>query len=284
MRALAGCIAGLTFATSAAAQTPTSVTKNVNTPQRETVAGTPNLQILNSSLGDADLCIGEVSGAYGNSVLAVTIDLTHRDKVCSLLRQAKLAEGTGEPDLAREIMCESPEWRSFSRQAYRPPLHRRSAEGSMMETHFTLPVLIISMRRKFHSRLAEWLTSLMAISWGVELVLDPGMFGNPFFMGFQSLAPQRVWAVVALLIGFIRVSALVINGHARFTPHVRSLMALVSFLGWIAICFGFHEAGRITLGMVIYPWLAAADFYSALRAASDAAIADKDAHLATSHL
>ena len=77
-------IALLIIPTLALAQTKTVV----QTPQRETVTGSPTLQLFGPGASQSDLCIGEVSGAYGNSVLAVTVDITRRDQVCARLRKS----------------------------------------------------------------------------------------------------------------------------------------------------------------------------------------------------
>ena len=98
-------------------------TKTVNTVQqnaRQGVSGAPSLQVFTASAGQTDLCIGEVSGAYGNAMLAVTLDAPKRDLVCSLLRQSKWAVEIGEPDLGREIMCGSREWRAAAERVGRP--------------------------------------------------------------------------------------------------------------------------------------------------------------------
>ena len=113
-------VAALLAAAPALAQAPTSTTKSINQPQRETVGSAPTLQIFAASAGQSDLCIGEASGAYGSSVLAVTLDVDHRDLVCSLLRQSKWAADLGDPALSREIMCGSPDWRLAAARVGRP--------------------------------------------------------------------------------------------------------------------------------------------------------------------
>ena len=118
-RALASCIAVLAV-TPALAQTKTVNT--VQQPARATVSGAPTLQIYSAAAGQADLCVGEVSGAYGNAMLAVTLNWTHRDRLCALIRQSKWAAEMGEVDLAREIMCSSADWRAAANRVGRPCL------------------------------------------------------------------------------------------------------------------------------------------------------------------
>ncbi len=108
----------------ALAQTSSRTVATVQTPARETVAGTPALQIFSATSSQSDLCVGEVSGAYGGAMLAITLDWTHRDPLCALLRQSKWAAEIGEADLAREIMCQSPDWRAAAARVGRPCLRK----------------------------------------------------------------------------------------------------------------------------------------------------------------
>ena len=112
----------LMLTTPAIAQTPAKTVNTVQQTARQTTAGAPTLQVFTASAGQSDLCVGEVSGAYGNAMLAVTLDAPKRDKVCSLLRQSKWASDLGEPDLGREIMCGSEEWRAAAARIGRPCL------------------------------------------------------------------------------------------------------------------------------------------------------------------
>ena len=150
-----------------------------------------------------------------------------------------------------------------------------------MEHAVALPVLWVThAQRRFHLRIAEWLTASMTVCWGLELALAPNMFGVPYFSGFARLAPQAAWAVFALLIGMSRLAALIINGHWRFSPHLRAALALLSAAGWAAIVVGVWSVGRPTLGHVVYPWLALADLYAVSRAARDARVSDEVASAA----
>ena len=99
----------------ALAQTKTSALP----PARATDMGQPTLLIPPSSIG-IDLCLGELSGAYGSPMLAITLSAPQRDRVCSLLRESKWAADLQEPALAREIMCNSPDWRAAAKRVGRP--------------------------------------------------------------------------------------------------------------------------------------------------------------------
>ena len=93
------------------AQTTTTKTLNtVQTPARVSTNGSPSVLIPPSSIG-IDLCLGEGSGAYATSMLAITFNAPLRDSACSLLRQSKWAADLGHPEVAYQIMCASGDWK-----------------------------------------------------------------------------------------------------------------------------------------------------------------------------
>ena len=142
-----------------------------------------------------------------------------------------------------------------------------------------LPVVLVGrIRRKFRLRVAEWLTSLMLVSWGVQLAAAPKMFQSPFFAGFESLAPQATWSAVVMMLGFGRLSALLVNGAWRYSSHARAGLLVLSVFIWAGVVFGVWDTHRPTIGVTIYPWLAIADAYAAYRAGRDARAADDEAH------
>ena len=129
-RAMLACAIAVLACSPALAQ-PTSAAKTVDTVQssaRQAVAGSPSLQVFTAAAGQPDLCIGEVSGAYGNAMLAVTLDFPRRDRECALLRKSKWAAEIGEADLAREIMCADADWRRAAARVGRPCLTTSTAK------------------------------------------------------------------------------------------------------------------------------------------------------------
>ena len=99
----------------------------VNQPARATDMGQPTLLIPPSSVG-IDLCLGEASGAYGSPMLAITLSTPRRDRECALLRLSKWAADLQEPALAREIMCNSADWRAAALRVGKPCLADRVKE------------------------------------------------------------------------------------------------------------------------------------------------------------
>ena len=148
-----------------------------------------------------------------------------------------------------------------------------------MQPYVTMPVtLVASANRKFPGRAAEWLTAAIITSMGVAFAGWPRMFvTSDYLTELRDFAPQSFWAVSLLLIGFVRLSALFINGSWRRSPHVRVVGAILSVLVWAKILDGFVHLGRPSPALAIYPWLALIDFYSVFRASADARLADEQA-------
>ena len=150
-----------------------------------------------------------------------------------------------------------------------------------MEGVLAGPVLVVTrVHRKLHLRAGEWLTALMLLSWGVELLFWPTLFQRDFFAGFLRWAPQSVWAATLLLIGSLRLVALTINGSWRYSAFMRMALLAASVLVWAALVHGIWASNRGTIAIVIYPWLAAADIYAAYRAGRDARAAMEEVHVA----
>ena len=149
-----------------------------------------------------------------------------------------------------------------------------------MQPYATVPVTVLMrLQRKFSLRVAEWMTALMLISWGVEMSVKPDMFAVPFFTAFSRIAPQTTWIVVVMLVGFARLTALGINGAWRFSSHVRFILLVLSVWIWGGVMTGVLGWKQPTLAVAIYPWLAGADLYAAYRAGRDARAADDEARL-----
>ncbi len=137
-------------------------------------------------------------------------------------------------------------------------------------------VLVTRLQRKFKLRVAEWMTAIMLVSWGVALAARPVMLQEPFYVGFRW-ASQTDWTVAAMLIGFGRLSALMINGSWRFSSHLRALLTVASVFIWFGLIEGVLKFGKPTLAIALCPWLALADLYAVWRASRDAQAADDDA-------
>lgn len=111
----------------------------------------------------------------------------------------------------------------------------------------------------FSDRIAEWLLASCMFNWGVILATNPDLYhiaeGVPFG-GLARMAHQETWAWYCLIVGFIRLMALLINGWAvPSTYHIRSLTSFLSLPFWVTIGAGLLLAGRPTTGVTIFPLL-----------------------------
>jgi hypothetical protein len=129
----------------------------------------------------------------------------------------------------------------------------------------------------FPARVSEWILAGVMVSWGWR-VLQPGeMFAaTPAFREMARMAPEEVWGLAAIVIGLVRLAALVINGtfastwYGRWSPHVRGVMSALSMFIFVSISIGLWLSGAENTGMAVYPWLAVLDFWNVRRAFQDA--------------
>lgn len=141
-----------------------------------------------------------------------------------------------------------------------------------------LASMIVSLHEHFKIRITDWLLSAMLLSWGFALMwTDPRVWALPTFSGLARIADQQTWAVVALIIGLSRLSALFVNGAVRRSPHLRAIGAFLTCFIWVQLTLGFLWSDLAGPGIALFPWLALADAFNVYRAAMDAGASDKRA-------
>ena len=124
---LATALALLPGLASAQGLAPTKTVNTVQTPARQTVSQPPALQLYGPAGSQSDLCIGELSGAYGNPMLAVTVDLTHLDQTCARLRQSWFLCAHGYCPAGVQLQCLSSEVRLAMKRAGTPCEDQKAA-------------------------------------------------------------------------------------------------------------------------------------------------------------
>lgn len=139
--------------------------------------------------------------------------------------------------------------------------------------------MLVSLHEHFPIRVTDWLLSLILFSWGVALFgLDPRVWALPIYSGLSNLASQSTWALVAAVIGALRLSALFVNGAVRPSPHLRGVGAFLAIFIWVQLSLSqIFFSDMAGAAVAIYPWLAFADMFNVYRAAKDARIADTKA-------
>lgn len=132
----------------------------------------------------------------------------------------------------------------------------------------------------FRARAGEWALATMLVIWGWLVYLPEEMFTSPAYAIMRLTAREEVWGMAALIVGGIRLIALILNGtfwktwYGRFSPHIRSIMAGLSCFVWSQISLGLLLSGEATTGLAIYPVLLLFDFYNVMSAAGDAGATD----------
>ncbi|NMG39871.1 hypothetical protein GRZ55_11515 [Chelativorans sp. ZYF759] len=110
-------------------------------------------------------------------------------------------------------------------------------------------MIILRMRdgiiAHFPSRVSEWIMTAAILGWYGVLSADPGTFETSrSFTVLAYYGSEKAWAMLCLLVGLVRLAALVVNGtfrSFRYSPHMRGFASIVACIFW----------GQITLGVII---------------------------------
>lgn len=137
----------------------------------------------------------------------------------------------------------------------------------------TLVMVVIhsfrSLQDSFEARASEWMLTCATISLGFVFFLNNGMFHTTSFEGLRNLMnDQYVWAVLFTVVGFARLSVLIINGAYWRTPHFRAIGAFLCAGIWFIFCIGFVRNGSILTAVM--PWIFLLDAYNVKRASREA--------------
>lgn len=131
-------------------------------------------------------------------------------------------------------------------------------------------MIIQDLKKHFPPRAIEWLLSGVLFSWGMGVIVQPGLFAeNPSFSNMANIAAQPVWGLAAFIVGGSRAVALFINGVWQRTPAIRVLTSFFSAFIWTQILLGVAGSHHANLGIFVWPWFIAADWYSAFSASAD---------------
>ena len=122
----------------------------------------------------------------------------------------------------------------------------------------------------FRLRALEWGLGGIILTVGVVLLGSYPIFSQPQFEVMERWASENIWAWLCIVTGMLRLGALYINGACKRTPCIRLVTAILSSLVWLQITLGLLSQPIVTLGVAVFPWFIAADWYSIWRAANDA--------------
>ena len=135
--------------------------------------------------------------------------------------------------------------------------------------------MFVRMRETFPPRAIEYLLAAITFMWGVQLHRMGDTFSSPVFVELARIANESVWAWYCIIVGMVRLVALIINGAAPTgTPTIRAIFALFGAIFWLQVSLAFwSNANPGSTALAVYPLLCLADVYSCLRASGDAGLA-----------
>jgi hypothetical protein len=127
-----------------------------------------------------------------------------------------------------------------------------------------------------HTRLFEWLSSMMIISMALIEYIDPRTINRGGFYLISHLGMTSwVFYILTCVFGSMRIVALVANGMSVWWgPRIRMLVSLVSAVIWSQMAYSLIvwsvAQDYLSLGIPIFTFLAVGELVSSHRAAVDA--------------
>jgi cytochrome b561 len=141
----------------------------------------------------------------------------------------------------------------------------------MIEDSYAGPGIWIRIQHRFGPRMMEWFSGAVTTTFGLVLLAGDDLFSQPSWSGFrQILGSQERFGVIMLILGLLRLVALIVNGaKKKVTPQIRQIAAGFGLIIWFGVCAGFYSSGVISTWAAIYPWLVIAELTNIHRAAHD---------------
>ena len=137
----------------------------------------------------------------------------------------------------------------------------------------------VRIQHKFRQRLVEWAGAVQLMLLGWILMQPDDSFGaSTSFIAMGELFNEDTWAVILLMIGIIRLIALIINGSMEsVTPWFRAIGAVFGFSCFAVITYSmlaskFLLGAPYTTGLAMYPVAASCEVAAMYLAFMDARI------------
>ncbi|OCC05093.1 hypothetical protein BA190_09260 [Labrys sp. WJW] len=140
--------------------------------------------------------------------------------------------------------------------------------------------VILGAKLHFRERFWEWLLASILAGCAYVILKPDAVFGrSPAYDIMQSVAAEETWGIVFMLVAFIRLVALTLNGtfkvFRRFSPLVRAGTAWLSASAWGLIVIGLWQADISSIGVVTYLGLMVGDLFLATTIADEAGDAER---------
>jgi hypothetical protein len=131
---------------------------------------------------------------------------------------------------------------------------------------------------RFGLRKQDWFLASMLATFGVVLLVDDGRLNTvAAWDHLWKIASPRVWGWMSLIIGTIRLCALLVNGtfqSFRWSPHIRLIAAALTCFMWFNLVLGIMLAGVMTTAAAIYPHLLVFELYNVYAAAQETGLVE----------
>lgn len=130
--------------------------------------------------------------------------------------------------------------------------------------------VMVRIQHKFGPRILEWYLAIQLCLWGLIILLPQETFAEARYVGFGFL-PEPVWGTGVLMLGVIRVGALIVNGSVpNVTPWIRVFGAYLGALVFTVITLAHASSGLVGLWIAAWPIAAVGEWVNTYRAARDA--------------
>lgn len=156
----------------------------------------------------------------------------------------------------------------------------------------TMPIRIVrGIGKHFPTRRSEWILAVGLTMLGARILMPDPIFAIPQYAMMASFIDEENWGAACVIVGLARLTALTVNGtlydiadlrqsvniaakflvgYSRYSPHVRTAMAVVTCFFWFTLALCLWSAGSMigwmTYGLILFPL----DLSNAASAAIDA--------------
>ena len=139
------------------------------------------------------------------------------------------------------------------------------------ERMWVATMILLHVKKHFPARATEWIVAAMLTTLGlIFLRPEPTFALSPSYVGLARLATESTWGWGCVIIGGIRIIALIINGAwVPSTYHLRSITAMLSCFVWFQLSLGLFASNTASAGLALFPWLVVLDIVSTYRVARD---------------
>ncbi len=128
-------------------------------------------------------------------------------------------------------------------------------------------------KERYPTRSVEYLLAWVMIAWGLRVVWPGPVLVGPTYGYLLVIAPEVVWGALGIIVGALRIYALVRNGSWQRSPLLRFIGATLGLIWWLILAVLFSAAvagGAPDFPMrAVYPVFMFFEAYSCFRCGQD---------------